>query len=213
MIYQKTNRISDNTIRRIPRYLRCLNELEQQGNSRASSAQIGAQMNATASQVRQDLSHFGNYGMQGYGYNIDSLRKNIREILGTNVEHTAVMVGIGSLGHALLEHLPLAQNGYSVLAGFDLKAELIGRKIGDIPIKDAGEFKAFVSEHRPEICILTVPASEAAHYAKLAADSGVKAIWNFANIDLKTLRIDAVIENVNLMDSLFTLTYYSAKTD
>ena len=100
---RKTNKISDNTIRRLPRYLRCLDELERQGNTRVSSAMIGNHLNNTPSQVRQDLSQFGSYGMQGYGYNIESLRASIHAILGiaiTNLPPRAMM-GIDSCGMLL----------------------------------------------------------------------------------------------------------------
>ena len=177
---RKTNKISDNTIRRLPRYLRCLDELERQGNTRVSSAVIGNHLNNTPSQVRQDLSQFGSYGMQGYGYNIESLRASIHAILGTDATHTVIIAGIGSLGHALLEHLPLAANGYQILAGFDVDPKLIGQKINGVPILNSE-----------------------------ASENGVAAIWNFANVDLSTLGLEAAVENVNLMDSLYTLTYYS----
>jgi len=90
-----------------------------------SSAVIGNHLNNTPSQVRQDLSQFGSYGMQGYGYNIESLRASIHAILGTDATHTVIIAGIGSLGHALLEHLPLAANGYQILAGFDVDPKLM----------------------------------------------------------------------------------------
>lgn len=206
---RKTNKISDNTIRRLPRYLRCLDELERQGNTRVSSAMIGNHLNNTHSQVRQDLSQFGSYGMQGYGYNIESLRASIHAILGTDATHTVIIAGIGSLGHALLEHLPLAANGYQILAGFDVDPKLIGQKINGVPILNSEDFGSFIQNNKPAICILTVPTSAAVDYAKQASENGVAAIWNFANVDLSTLGLEAAVENVNLMDSLYTLTYYS----
>ena len=146
---RKTNKISDNTIRRLPRYLRCLDELERQGNTRVSSAVIGNHLNNTPSQVRQDLSQFGSYGMQGYGYNIESLRASIHAILGTDATHTVIIAGIGSLGHALLEHLPLAANGYQILAGFDVDPKLIGQKINGVPILNSEDFGSFIQNNKP----------------------------------------------------------------
>ena len=143
---RKTNKISDNTIRRLPRYLRCLDELERQGNTRVSSAMIGNHLNNTPSQVRQDLSQFGSYGMQGYDYNIESLRASIHAILGTDATHTVIIAGIGSLGHALLEHLPLAANGYQILAGFDVDPKLIGQKINGVPILNSEDFGSFIQK-------------------------------------------------------------------
>ena len=182
---RKTNKISDNTIRRLPRYLRCLDELERQGNTRVSSAVIGNHLNNTPSQVRQDLSQFGSYGMQGYGYNIESLRASIHAILGTDATHTVI------------------------IAGFDVDPKLIGQKINGVPILNSEDFGSFIQNNKPAICILTVPTSAAVDYAKQASENGVAAIWNFANVDLSTLGLEAAVENVNLMDSLYTLTYYS----
>ena len=115
----------------------------------------------------------------------------------------------GSLGHALLEHLPLAANGYQILAGFDVDPKLIGQKINGVPILNSEDFGSFIQNNKPAICILTVPTSAAVDYAKQASENGVAAIWNFANVDLSTLGLEAAVENVNLMDSLYTLTYYS----
>lgn len=147
--------------------------------------------------------------MQGYGYNIESLRASIHAILGTDATHTVIIAGIGSLGHALLEHLPLAANGYQILAGFDVDPKLIGQKINGVPILNSEDFGSFIQNNKPAICILTVPTSAAVDYAKQASENGVAAIWNFANVDLSTLGLEAAVENVKLMDSLYTLTYYS----
>lgn len=134
---------------------------------------------------------------------------SIHAILGTDATHTVIIAGIGSLGHALLEHLPLAANGYQILAGFDVDPKLIGQKINGVPILNSEDFGSFIQNNKPAICILTVPTSAAVDYAKQASENGVAAIWNFANVDLSTLGLEAAVENVNLMDSLYTLTYYS----
>lgn len=105
-----------------------------------------------------------------------------------------IIAGIGSLGHALLEHLPLAANGYQILAGFDVDPKLIGQKINGVPILNSEDFGSFIQNNKPAICILTVPTSAAVDYAKQASENGVAAIWNFANVDLSTLGLEAAVE-------------------
>ena len=205
---KRNNRISDNTIRRFPRYLRCLDELEAKGYNHISSSMIGAYLHVTPSQVRQDFSQFGSYGQQGYGYDISILRRSIKEIIGIDMQHNMIIIGVGSLGHALIEHLPLNANSYHMLAGFDIDLARIGTYVAGVPIYDENTLEAYITEHRPDICILTVPASAAMDYAKRLTDSGVKVIWNFTGLDINTTWANATIENVNLMDSLFALTYY-----
>ena len=205
----RVHKISDNAIRRLPRYLRCLDAFEKEGYSHVSSAMIGSHMNVTASQVRQDFSQFGNYGQQGYGYNIVKLRESIRKILGLERTHKVVLIGVGSLGHALMEHLPLASNGCKLLAGFDVSPERIGTSVNGVPVLDEQSFESFSEEHKPDMCILTVPAAFAANYAKRAKACGIKSLWNFTDADLDAMRSGLIIENANLMDSLFALTYYS----
>ena len=205
---KRIHKISDNAIRRFPRYLRCLDEFEANGYNHVSSAQIGEHLHVTPSQVRQDFSQFGSYGQQGYGYDISFLRRSIKEIIGINMQHSIIIIVVGSLGHALIEHLPLTANSYHMLAGFDIDVTRIGTYVAGVPIYDENTLEAYITEHRPDICILTVPASAAMDYAKRLTDSGVKAIWNFTGLDINTTWANATIENVNLMDGLFALTYY-----
>ena len=122
----KRENISDAVIRRLPRYYRHLTELCERGTVRISSHQLGQEMNITASQIRQDLSCFGEFGQQGYGYNVEELRGEVGHILGVDHNHHLIVIGAGNLGHALLRNFPFAAPAFTVDAAFDTSPELVG---------------------------------------------------------------------------------------
>ena len=122
----KNVKISNNVIRRMPRYLRKLDELSAQGVERISSNELGRQLGLTPSQIRQDFSCFGEFGQQGYGYNLSSLRDEIAAILGMDRGYQVVVIGVGNIGHALLDHFNFESCGFHLLAAFDVDTDLIG---------------------------------------------------------------------------------------
>ena len=127
---KKTNgKVSAAVIRRLPRYYDHLSELRQQGVVRMSSGALGKSMGLTASQIRQDLFCFGGFGQQGYGYNVERLREEIGSILGIDRGHTAVVLGVGHLGHALLRNFRFGENGFHVEAAFDIDDSVIGTTV------------------------------------------------------------------------------------
>lgn len=126
------NTISPSVIKRMPKYLRILRDLEQDGEARGSSAQIAELLGTTASQVRQDLSAFGSYGFQGYGYNIPCLSTEIEKILGINHKHTIAVIGVGSIGKALIEHLEFERYNYRVCGAFDVNPDVIGTVVNGV---------------------------------------------------------------------------------
>ena len=115
----KKERVSNPVIGRLPRYYRCIEELYLSNCVRVSSATLSARLGFTASQIRQDFSCFGEFGLQGYGYNVKKLRYEIREILGLNSRNTAILLGCGNLGQALLKNFDFEACGFFMLAGFD----------------------------------------------------------------------------------------------
>ena len=126
--------VSGAVIRRLPRYYRHLNELNQAGVVRISSSALGKSMGLTASQIRQDLSCFGEFGQQGYGYNVDNLLNEIVDILGMNRGHTAVILGVGNLGRALIENFNFGWSGFHLNAAFDVRPEVVGQIMAGTPI-------------------------------------------------------------------------------
>ena len=209
----KRTNISNNVIRRLPRYLRKLDELYAKGEERISSGELGRQMGLTPSQIRQDFSCFGEFGQQGYGYNIDSLRKEIGQILGTYRDYSAIIVGPGHLGTALVENFDFIIEGYSVLGAFDIRPEMIGSTVGSVPIYDIATMGDFVREHKVDIAILTVPREPAQELTDVLVNAGIRAIWNFTNVELDVGDSGTLVENIHFADSLLVLTYYLAEKD
>ncbi len=204
----KKSSISNNVIRRLPRYLRKLDDLAYHGIDRISSGELGKQMGLTPSQIRQDFSCFGEFGQQGYGYNVEGLRYEISNILGMKNGYSIIMAGVGNLGHALLENFGFEKYGFQILAAFDVRAELIGTTIADIPIYDGAIQADFIRENDVDIAVLAVPKRMAKEVAQNLVDGGIKAIWNFTNIELEIKDPDVIVEDIHFSDSLLVLSYY-----
>ena len=198
--------ISQAVIGRLPRYYRYLRELKEEGKERISSQELSHIMKVTASQIRQDFNNFGGFGQQGYGYNIEYLYDEIGKILGLNNEHSMVLVGAGKLGQAIVRYFVNKQNGFNFIRAFDVDPQLFGQTIAGVPICPKEELKPFVDENRVDIVVLTIPKSEATAVAKTLANSDIRAIWNFAHVDLD-LPPHIQVENVHLQDSLMKLSY------
>ncbi len=209
----KRTNVSNNVIRRLPRYLRKLDDLASKGEERISSDKLGRQMGLTPSQIRQDFSCFGEFGQQGYGYNIDFLRREIGQILGTYRGYSAILVGAGNLGTALVQNFDFIIEGYAFLGAFDIKPEVIGTQIDGFPIYDVKELRSFVREHKVDIAILTVPRHVAQELTDTLAEAGIRAIWNFTNTELDVGDSGILVENIHFSDSLLVLTYHLAQLD
>ena len=149
--------ISDAVIRRLPRYYRQLTDLCNRGVVRISSHSLGQEMNITASQIRQDFSCFGEFGQQGYGYNVEELRAEIGHILGVDNNHHLIMIGVGNLGHALLQNFPFSQSGFTVDAAFDVSPAVIGTVVNNVPVYAMSELDHFLQDHPVDVVVLTSP--------------------------------------------------------
>lgn len=203
----KKERISNSVIARLPRYYRCVEELYLTNCIRVSSATLSARLGFTASQIRQDFSCFGEFGQQGYGYNVKKLRYEIREILGLNSRNTAILVGCGNLGRALLKNFDFEACGFFLLAAFDLDPAVIGTQVGPVQILDGRRMRQFVEAEKPSMAVLSVSADSAREVAEILGKLGVQAIWNFTNCDLDVEALGVLVEQVSFADSLLTLSY------
>lgn len=203
----RNGRISDNTIRRLPAYLRALEELQAVGTERITSSQLGRLLGYTASQVRLDLNCFGGFGTQGYGYNVAELRASIRRILGADEARPAILVGAGRIGRALLDNFDFADCGVHVTAAFDTDLNLTDMYYQGVWIYDLSDMERYVKEHPVEIAVLCVPEDAAQRMANYLVGLGVRAIWNFANDDLDIPKPDVVLEDIKFSDSLLELGY------
>ena len=202
----KKRKISDAVVRRLPRYYRYLDDLHSKGIVRISSSLLGERMGITASQIRQDLSCFGEFGQQGYGYNVEYLYQEIGRILGLDKTHHLIIVGAGNLGQALANYMNFERRGFIFTAVFDNNPALYGRKIRGIEVRPMEEVADFVEQNNVDIAVLTIPKNSAEEVADRLVSVGIKAIWNFAHVDLKVPK-EVQVENVHLSDSLMKLSY------
>ena len=204
---KRNEKVSTAVIRRLPRYYRHLSELESSGVVRISSNALGKIMGLTASQIRQDLFCFGEFGQQGYGYKVESLKEEIGEILGINRGHTLVVLGAGNLGRAIIENFRFSGNGFRVLAAFDVRDSVVGTSIAGVPVYHADELEAFLKQNPVSVGMLTVPISAAQEMGDRLAAAGVRGIWNFTNYEITPPSEDVVVESVHFSDRLLTLSY------
>ena len=207
----KRIKVSNNVIRRLPRYLRKLDELKSCGVSRISSFNLGEQMGLTPSQIRQDFSCFGEFGQQGYGYNVPALRSQIASILGMDRGFSAILVGVGNIGRALMENFCFSDWGFRLAAAFDINPSLIGTEFKGVPIRNMDTLESFLSENKIDVVVLTVPKEVAISVTKLLTERGIDAIWNFTNVELTEPNSETIVENIHFSDSLLSLSYYVAE--
>jgi redox-sensing transcriptional repressor rex len=200
-------KISQAVIKRLPRYYRYLGDLLENDVIRTSSKELSERMGVTASQIRQDLNNFGEFGQQGYGYNVEYLYTSIGKILGLEKEYNIIIIGVGNLGQALANYIEFERKGFKVKGLFDVNPRLIGMIVRDIEIRDVSEIERFMQENSVDIAVLTLPKQKAPEMAVNLEKWGVKGIWNFAPIDLHSSSDKVCIENVHLSESLMTLSY------
>ena len=198
--------ISMAVIRRLPKYHRYLGDLLDKDVQRISSKELSDIIGFTASQIRQDLNNFGGFGQQGYGYNVEALHREIGNILGLNKVYNAVLIGAGNLGQAIANYSGFRKAGFEIKALFDANPRMIGLKIRDFEVLDSENIETFVQEKNIDIAILCIPKHGAQDVVDRLVKSGIKGIWNFAPIDLEVPN-GVIVENVNLTESLFTLSY------
>ena len=204
----KRVKVSNNVIRRLPRYLRKLDELTEQGVSRVSSSELGQQLGLTPSQIRQDFSCFGEFGQQGYGYHVPALRAQIAAILGMDRSYRAVLIGVGNIGHALIDNFCFSDWGFQLAAAFDVKPEIIGREFNKVPVYSMEELPRYLDENEIDIAVLAVPKDAAVPVTQILTAHGIEAIWNFTNVELMEPNSKIIVENVHFSDSLLSLSYF-----
>ena len=207
---EKKKNVSMAVIKRMPKYYRYLGELVKNDVDRISSKELGEKIGFTASQIRQDLNNFGDFGQQGYGYNVKELHNQIGAILGVGKEYNAVLIGAGNIGQAIANYSRFTDIGLGITAIFDANPKLVGMRIRDVEIKDIDELKGYLDENHIDMGILCVPRINAQKVCDILVNGGVKGIWNFAPIDLHVPET-VKVENVHLSESLLTLVYQMNK--
>ena len=179
----KKQKISDAVIHRLPRYYRYLDDLYNKGVVRISSSSLGSKMDITASQIRQDLSCFGEFGQR------------------------LIIIGAGHLGHALLQNFDFEKVGFQVDSAFDVSPALIDTQIRGVTIRAMDQLADYVARYQPNVAVLTVPQNVAQPLADQLIGLGIRGFWNFTNVELSTDVPGVFFEDVHFVDTLLTLSY------
>lgn len=199
-------RIADSTVRRLSVYLRFLEDSVTRGVRTISSEELARRGGTTSAQVRKDLSFFGSFGKRGLGYPAAELTASLRDILGLDREWRVIIIGAGKIGTALAQYHGFRQRGFDVIAVYDADARKIGSKWDGLLVRDIREVERDVQGAPPDIAVLTVPSEEAQAVAERLVQAGVKAILNFAPVQLQ-LPADITVRNVNMAMELEGLSY------
>jgi redox-sensing transcriptional repressor len=199
-------KIADSTVRRLSLYLRFLEEFEGRGVATVSSEALAQRGGTTSAQVRKDLSFFGSFGKRGLGYEVHELAGTLREILGLGRRYRVALVGAGKIGAALAQYRGFRQRGFDIVSIFDADPAKIGKSWNGMPVQDVKGLPSALAKEPVDIAVLVTPAESAQGVTEVMVQAGIKAILNFAPIQL-TVPDDVAVKNVNLALELETLSY------
>jgi len=200
------HKIPDETIRRLPIYLRGLLFLSERGQQSVSSRDLAEFVGAYPWQIRKDFSYFGDFGIRGIGYNIEKLAKEIKRILKLNIVQKAALVGVGNLGSAVLAYSGFGIYGFDVAAAFDVDPKKVGRKVKNIVIKDVSNIKT-LKKSKIKLGIIAVPRQAAQDTADKLVKAGVTGILNFSPCYITVPKKVKVI-TIDIAMDLARLPYY-----
>lgn len=201
--------IPDIVVGRLPVYLRTLQQMAQQGRQVTSSQEIGERLGISAAQIRKDLSQFGEFGKQGTGYQIEYLIDQIRQILNLTKVWPVVVIGAGDIGSAIARYGGFADRGFEVQMIFDNDPHIVGKQIGNFVVLDYKDMLTRIQEAGIQVAMLAVPASQAQQVADDLVKAGVKAILNYAPININVPE-GVRIQYIDPVTHLQRMTYYLA---
>lgn len=205
---KRSDYIPKATIERLPLYYRCLERLSAyERDEVVSSRELGERLGIPPTQVRKDLSYYGEFGRRGVGYDVEDLKKSLAKILGINKTWPAVLVGAGNLGRALVNYEGFQKMGLQITDVIDADLDKIGNKVGDITVRSTKELEEIVKEKQVKIGIIAVPASAAQGVTDLLIAAGIKSIWNFAPTRL-VVPEDIIVRNEDLSVGIVSLIYH-----
>lgn len=203
----KSDKISEAVVRRLPVYLRYLNELHNREVSTVSSQELGQRLYLNPAQIRKDLAYFGDFGRKGIGYDVSYLIEKIRHILKLDQKINVVLVGAGNLGHALSNYNAFLKDNMKIVAIFDADASKVGTKINNLVVQPMEELTDTITQNGIRIGIITVPDVEAQNVADSLISAGIEAILNFAPTILKAPS-NIRIHTADFTTDLQSLAYY-----
>lgn len=206
----KVEKISELTTNRLSIYLRCLNKLATADIKTISSDDLAKRFHLNSAQIRKDLAYFGEFGVRGVGYYVETLREHLTKILGLNNERRVGIIGAGRLGAALADYHGFTQSNFKVAALFDADTDKIGERVGEAKIYDIKRFEEIVEREKIDLIVIAVPAQYAQGVLEMATNAGIKAVLNFAPTPLKVDE-KVKLKNVDLTISLEGLSYFLAQ--
>jgi redox-sensing transcriptional repressor len=199
--------IPDIVIGRLPLYLRALNRLQQEGKAVTSSHELGQRLGISSAQIRKDLSHFGGFGKQGTGYQIEFLIEKLRDVLQVEQEWHVAVVGAGNLGQAISHYRGFVDRGFQISWVFDADEGLIGKELGRLKILPMDDFERIVEDNNVQIAMLAVPSQYAQQVADRMIAAGIKAILNYAPINIK-VPSGVMVQYIDPVIHMQHMTYY-----
>jgi redox-sensing transcriptional repressor len=199
-------KVAESTVRRLSLYLRFLEEFEEQGIDTISSEALASRGGTTSAQVRKDLSFFGSFGKRGLGYAVPELAGRLREILGLARRYRVAVIGAGKIGSALVQYRGFGQRGFDIVAIFDADPAKIGQQWSGLAVQDIANLETELGRQPVDMAVLVTPAEAAQAVADRLVRLGVRAILNFAPLQL-TVPAEVVVKTVNLALELETLSY------
>jgi redox-sensing transcriptional repressor len=199
--------VPDVVIERLPLYLRALDYAAERGQKVVSSKELAQEVGVSSAQIRKDLSHFGEFGKQGLGYEVGFLHAQLERILHLDRDRHLVIVGAGALGHALVNYRTFEDRGYVIVGVFDDDPAKIGQPIGHLVVRSPEELGAMIEKKHVEIGVLAIPAGSAQQVAEELVACGVRAILNYAPIHL-VLPPGIRVAYLDPVASLQSMSYY-----
>ncbi len=208
----QSERIPQGVIERLPAYLGVLLQLRQEGLETTSSAQLGSVTDINPAQIRRDLTHFGQFGKRGVGYDILTLIERIQSILGSDHIHRLVLVGAGHLGSAIAAYDGLRARGFVIVSVFDSDPAKIGTRVGDLIVRDVSELERTVYEQSVKIGVIAVPVKASQDVADRLVAAGVRVILNYSS---GMIRVPAgvTLHNTDPVRELLHTLYYLSRAE
>jgi redox-sensing transcriptional repressor len=199
--------IPDIVVGRLPMYLRSLQRMQQEGRLITSSQELGERLGISAAQIRKDLSLFGEFGKQGTGYNIKYLIEQLARILNVDREWPVVVVGAGDIGSAVARYRGFANRGFRVVMLFDSNPTKISTQVGPFIVQDFARMEKVIRQSDIKVAMIAVPAENAQEVANLLVQAGIKAILNYAPININ-VPPEIYVQDIDPSLHLQRMTYY-----
>lgn len=204
-------RIAESTVRRLSLYLSFLEGIERQGLRTISSDELARLGGTTSAQVRKDLSLFGSFGKRGLGYSVPELSAKLREILGLGRQWRVCIIGAGKIGAALARYRGFSERGFNVTGVYDSDAAKIGKRWENLNVRPIADLEADAAKQDFDIAVVATPAENTPAVVKQIVRAGIKAILNFAPVQL-SVPADVTVRNVNMAMELEGLSFALSQT-